>query len=737
MKHKPQLLHNEVIKHLRVFPQSVTEILRRHEGIVWLLLYLLLIGIYSFYIWDTYIDIIATTSHHFGYLDTQENWTALDHFVQGHRFFQDYFYQYGWFLLLLQSIPYLLFQESYLAELISRFIFLPVFGVLLSILTAWNIFKKKYLIWIFLFFAFVLTATTKHTVVRHQVAELALSFFVLFLFSGSVRYAFIAGIVGGLAILTSLEYGLALTIGIGILFLLHIICKLQINRKSFLYFFIGEAIIIVPYMLFVVGIEGMKNFIAFTGGFITNYYYASPCSGYSFPRFSDIETIIPSSKLLVAGIPIEFLQHLNLYVVFIYYMILGLLLLYKYKRAHKLTKRDIVQLAILLYAGLAFVRTLDNPCIGFFAKGAVPTALLLTFTVDDIYRFIKKSGSTRLRRGGIIALVLIFGWFTLTQLTNYPTRILASKPPVEKVATPSQEYFSWAGMEIDSKYVNDYNQINEKILQQTTLDDYVFVYPWGPYNIMTGRKVPNSVIDSTQYAAGEQFITRTVKELEQKKPKLIVVSTTKNLSIAAYTEDAITHTRYLSVKEGTGLYFPGKGDNVQRYILEKYEPTYVNDVAVIMKPREDPITLRQHFKKITSIEDFEKHSLELKGMKKIWGTNTYWVTGNKSSWAIGFDQPTEATDINITFKVDGDFLTKRLVRYWPKVEVELADGSSYPSATQEVIATKDWQTVQIILPEKKPIKRITMTMSDNKGLIWWMNPYLLQVQNVIFYEWKK
>lgn len=736
MTHKQQLQHNEVIKHMRVFFQSARELFKRHERIEWIVLYAGIMLLYGLYIWEFFRDILSTLSLHFGYLDTQEDWTALDHFVKGHRFFQDYFYQYGWFLTLLQSIPYRIFHETYLAELISRFIFLPVLGVLLSIITAWNIFHKKKLVWIFLFFAFSLVATVSHTVVRHQVAELAISFFILYFWSDKLRYVFIAGIIGGLSLLTSLEYGLALIIGIFILFILKILLKLKIDKKCFFYFFLGVTIIIVSYVIFVVGIEGMKNFIAFTGGFITNYYYASPCSGYSFPRFEDIAIKTPGSQLLIFGIPIEFLQHMNLYIVFIYYLIIGLLLFHKYRSTHILQKRDVVKLVILLYGGLVYVRTLDNPCVGFFAKGAVPFALLLTFSVDDIYQVMRRSKSTLLRRAGFIGLLLIFSWFTLTQLTNYPVRMFGRKIPPVEVETPPQEYFSWAGWKMDSKYVKEYMQINDYILKHTTPDDYVFVHPWGPYNIMTKRRIPNSIIDTTQYAAGEQFISRTVNELEQKQPKLVVVSITKNLSIAGYTEEQITHYRYLSVKDGVGLFFTGKGDKVQQYILENYQPVFFNDAAVVMEQRQKPIKISQHYSKVAEIDDPYEHSVQVTHMERWGRSSAYRVTGSPSEWKIVFNKPISASDIDIEFKVDGDFITKRLMRYWPIISAELAVDDDL-GAKSQTIATKDWQTVRISLLNKREIHSVTISLDDSKGLIWWTHPYLLRVKDVTLYEWKK
>ncbi|MCJ7793090.1 MAG: hypothetical protein MUP45_03875 [Candidatus Marinimicrobia bacterium] len=88
----------------------------------------------------------------FGYIDYQHNWRGLEEFIRFRIPFKDYFYEYGWFFLFLQLPAYLFFCRSFLAVLISRHLYLPLVGLLLSYVVALNVLKKKHLILIFLFF---------------------------------------------------------------------------------------------------------------------------------------------------------------------------------------------------------------------------------------------------------------------------------------------------------------------------------------------------------------------------------------------------------------------------------------------------------------------------------------------------------------------------------------------------------------------------------------------------------
>ena len=109
----------------------------------WILFLLLLFFFFSYLIWNNFLTVLSGINTDFGYLDNQDNWRALDEFSKNKIFFKDYFYEYGWFTLLLQFPIYFLFHQSYLGIIVGRFIFLPLLSVLAVFIVARNVLQKK------------------------------------------------------------------------------------------------------------------------------------------------------------------------------------------------------------------------------------------------------------------------------------------------------------------------------------------------------------------------------------------------------------------------------------------------------------------------------------------------------------------------------------------------------------------------------------------------------------------
>lgn len=705
----------------------------RNKIIFSLLFSFLFLG-YIFLIWENFKSYLSGISTNFGYLDYQNNWRVLDDFLKLKIPYKDYFYEYGWFFVFIQSIGYLIFGRDFLALIISDYLFLPIIGVILSYIIAKNILVKKQLIFIFLFFTLLFGTNYIYPSIRHLMAELSLSFFILYLFKKDGKYLLISGIIGGLAILTSLEYGIALNITILFIFIISFISDAKLKKHFFNKFLLGQLIVVGPYFFWLY-IEGvLKNYWEFMYGFSNALYSGSPCGGDSFPRLSEIQTLLPSSKLLIFNIPIEFLQKLNLYIVFSFFLINAFVLVIIFIKNKKFNKNDLVKFSLVSYGLLVFLRTLDTPCIGYFTYGLTPFFLLTTLLIGEFYSWSMRNKSSIFKIIGFSCIILLFSWFILTENTGTVVGIFGEEAKqIQKNALHEQEYYYPVGWYINKELAEGYKEITKYIIENTTENDFLYVYPWGPYNHLTDRKAPNSVTNAGYFVAGEQFIEITKRELEFSKPKFVVINIYNNLGIVHFGRSRGDVGRYFSLGYEDGPVFAGEGDEIQKYILENYQVVFKNNLAIIMEQRAKSITIDANTKKTIAWQNWETESIEIESMKETGSRSKYAIVGDNASWALIFESPVKASDISIELKLDGDLLTKHLTRYILNFYILTGNDSQSPYVTK-TLATKEWQTVKIPFSGTKEIKILKIEVGLNNGLIWWLNPSTLEVRKVTVFE---
>jgi hypothetical protein len=99
---------------------------------------------------------------------------------------------------------------------------------------------------------------------------------------------------------------------------------------------------------------------------------------------------------------------------------------------------------------------------------------------------------------------------------------------------------------------------------------------------------------------------------------------------------------------------------------------------------------------------------------------------------LTFKNPIEALGVAIEFKLDGNFLTKHLSRYF--VNLYALDEEGRGLGKTKVLARKIWQIDKIYFNQPKKIKTLKIEIGENTGLIWWLNPYNLTIKEISFYE---
>jgi hypothetical protein len=699
----------------------------------WLILSFFILGLfYTLSVLQRYSTIKAEASFIFGYMDYQNNWRGLNDFLLLKVPFRDYFYEYGWFFLALQAPAYWLFGKTFQAVLISREIYLALLAIMASFWVGRNVLDRLKWVLLFMFFMLLFRVNYDYTSLRHLMAELSLSFFIFSFLKKKDWPLFLAGIFAGLSVLSSLEYGVALNLALGATTILVIIFQRRFLITYLSKFALPQIIIVLPFFAWLHLKKALLPFWQFTYGFIRNFYQYSPCSGESFPRLDQIETMREASRFLIFGFPVEWLQKLNFYFVILASLaVIGWSL---YRLAKKRKKETAAIIASLLagYGLLISTRTLINPCFAYFTYSLTPFFLLLTMGIRKLFSdFGKKSLVFKRIILGLLLIILI--WFFLNSSNEIIKLFLNRKPtPVPKVV--EQEYYPPAGIKLDKPLVKGYQETSQFILENTNNEDYLFVYPWGPYNSITGREPASSMTTNFQYKiTGKEFELKVKRELEERKPKFVVINLLNTGGVARYGQTRDDVFDFIANKKEAGPVFSGRGNEVEWHLLENYQTLKkFDELALVMAEREQPIELKREFEKVVSWPE-EKVTLGINGLLKknldLSNEVEFDIIGNQPFLELRFPEGIKATHGRINLKLSGSLIEKYLSLYFIDVFCLEKDSQRYQWISSSM-AIRDWQEIWLgFAGKEKNITHLRIRLSENKGFLEWLRP-----RKIIFKE---
>jgi len=527
--------------------------------------------------------------------------------------------------------------------------------------------------------------------------------------------------------MTSFEYGAALNITILLVFVINFLFSKKETIRLFLNRFLpGEAIILIPYFTWLYAKGVLNNYWEYTFTSIVHFYYYSPASSSSFPRLSDIDSLAPTSKLLIFGLPIKFLQKLNLYSVFAFFSAYVVILFFLSIKERKFDKKNLIRFSLILYGLAVFVRTLDTPAIDYFTYGLTPFFLLLVLVIEDVILWSQRKRSSIVRIFSVLGIISVFLWFILTGYTGFPVVIFCRENKQPLTETARKEFYPPVGWLIKKDLIKQYEEISNYVITNTDDKDFLYVYPWGPYNHLTGRRSP-----SNSPLPGLLDKDKIVGELQLRKPKFIVVNIYNNSGVAHYGRERTDVIRYYSLENKDGPVFSGEGSVIQKYILENYEPVLKNDLAVLMKLSPRPVIIEPK-EKLIYTRQLEKDKVKLQSMETKSDNNCYKILGKNASWTLILENPIETLSVTIKLKLDGDLITKRLSRYF--VNLQAFNENKEKLGVASVLAKKDWQIDKIYFNQPGQVKTLKIEIAKNTGLAWWLNPYSFKIGRIDFYR---
>jgi hypothetical protein len=102
-------------------------------------------------------------------------------------------------------------------------------------------------------------------------------------------------------------------------------------------------------------------------------------------------------------------------------------------------------------------------------------------------------------------------------------------------------------------------------------------------------------------------------------------------------------------------------------------------------------------------------------------------------WQTTLDNTVPTDDLEITFKVDGDLLTKRFSRYIATITALSQNGEVLNSV--KILVNKELQTERLILDTRGEVKKVRLEFTKNNGFIPWFHPQSFTIKDISFYQW--
>lgn len=623
--------------------------------------------------------------HLIGYLDEDRHIRALDDTLSGKVPYKDFHWEYGMFYVYIQLIPYILFGKNYNALFVSHHIYLPFISIMISYIWAAVFFKDTFFRLFFVLICIFYKVSCFYPSIRHLMAELSIAVFILSLRKPEKKYfstLAISGLISGLALLTSYEYGVSslMTVMITIFLLLFIKDRVQIIKR-FVYYLLGLGLIILPYYLYLsfnnVFMKYLNYAILFTKG------YTNPARGDFFPMFPMIK--LDNCLILLKSLYTFLIsENLRFYSILVVYFLSFIYFVVKYIKFKEIR---LLQIFTLSFYGLViYGRVLPGPSYGYLTYGFVPAITLSLLFLQYIYRasihyYFERKIANSISLWVILLCVFCWVFFTIEykEILNFPYNINIGKRIAEH--KQGKVFYDKVGYYVRPKTYEQYKIINDYIETHTTINDYLYIYPFGPYNHFTKRPSPLAATSANEFITIKNLIDEAIRQLEEKKPRYIIMNKFNgginivNKGSKGPGDDSIEW------HDEDGPSFYGRGDKLQIYILENYKLEKDFEYAAIMVRRDKKRNFERTFNLVYSRSPKDKStSYDIFGLKRTEDNNVFKVTDRDAHLEYNLKSPVLASHAEVTFKITNALLRRILSKNLVKIYLYYDDAyidSSY------------------------------------------------------------
>ena len=597
--------------------------------------------ILCYHVYNTFQHNSIPNEGDIGYVDSVHYIRPFDDVLQGKVLQKDFYWFYGPLYLYFQVPFYSLFGANQYAVHILLFQFLPAVGIALSYFYIRLLIKNPFLRVLFLITCIFHWVNSSLSAPRHLGAELGLAFFLFSLTRIDSKWIPIwAGFFMGVGLLSGSEYGVPAFL---VIFLGFLLCRLsgyiEIPNQYFVRFDLGSGIALAPFISYMLYHEALWNYVEFTFTMIKNFGANNPGRGAMFPPFPEM------------SLKAVFSQAFRFYLPLLVYFSAMFIFVIKFF----ITKRSgAIGLFVLSgYGLLIYYRVLAGPAYGYFVYGLIPAITLVFFLLE--YCWSRGTECFREKQYPVFAchfmvVAVSLGWVCLTLENKNFLQIEPGRAGSQENKT-EKKFYDKVGFDISKKAYNQYEAINNFIEKNTRPEDYVLVYPCGPYNHFTGRPSPltarEGVYDLT--FLGNAYSNIALLEMEERKPEYVVLNTYNGgVHIGAIRGDT---SAQVSWRTEDSPNFSGNGSPLQFYILENYSLVKKFEYAAILKRNPERKEFIQNYRR-TNIFKGNLKNVNVKGAEAGELDNQFSLTDRSIRVEFDLKNPLPASHIEIVFKFD-------------------------------------------------------------------------------------
>jgi len=619
-------------------------------------------------------------NYNFGYLDHQLYWEVLHRLLDGQVLYKDFYWEYGP-LYLLYSLPlFVVMNKTFSAYVFIRLIFLPITGLVLAYFLGKELLRSRYLV-LFLFIG-AMYSTINFTTIRHIVAELGLVITLLGLLSENRKKVIIGSLVLGVSFMAGIEYALLSGVVLTVFNIWSVFLKgKSVNIKNIVISYLGLLLGSSLFFGYLILNGALSNYVRFFSEFSASFFYLSPCRS-GFPKLNaDVFSSLQS------------LRRLNLYMV--PFINLGLFVYLILREKGK--KHLPLLISLLLFSGLAYVRTFINPCLNTVSYSITLLLLVIVYVLN-------KSKKRNIR----VYLFVVLLFLAAMAVTKGPLDYLEV---VSRKSNVETAYLSGADIKLDNEKVKIISEVVDYINEKTDEGDYIYVYPYGPYNQLTNTKSPVNVAISTHYELAPFLVPKVIENLELNKPEYVVIN---RINAWSYLAAMYIIPQAMAEHEETPV-FVADLTNVEKYISMNYAIDKKFDKVWVLKRKDSPTKyISPYIKRDVGIigikmSNFESEAALLEDQKLF-------ISGPNPEVAIVVDSLEDVDLVKFPNKVNLG-LFKYTSQY--TLQAFLFSASGQLLDTRADIMATEWQKLWMEIRNDERLKEgalIVLRLSKNRGI---------------------
>jgi hypothetical protein len=540
----------------------------------------------------------------------------------------DFQWVYGPLMLWLQHLFFKLFGSDYSAIFYPKWVIINVMGIFIAYLMSCVVFNKSYSRIIFVTLS-ILFVTSNMASLRHLIPEFTLAYAISKIYSKDFRSYFIIGLLFGISLLFSFEYGLASLISYITIFNLY---RFELNKllKS-MYVLLGCSAILSIFIYYLYINNALGHFITMYQHMIDNQVLTNPAR----PEFLPNPFLLSGMNLwsYITG------NNFKFYIPFIIYLITLVNIVLNIHKKVKITVEHIFIITFTLYGVGILFRSIVGPAYGFMTYAFIPMLLICTFYIEKnisllmpaiIYKDIK-----RLVLRPFLILMGILIWCLFSE--DYSKAYSNYNKNNQIQQKDSISYNSAVGFKIPEDFNKSIANISSNIINNSTEADSVFVYPFGAFGFLSGRKQYSLYNKYFSVIYGPEHYAQMIYEDLLKNPPKIVVLNKMTREVGVGSSIVNSTENFIGRFNHDSPLFIGELDLVKRFIIENYQLVFDDTYGAVFK-----------YTKHTPFDSKITNSFSRKN-----NINIFTLNGNMHQ--TGETIPLNKNDNNIQFKFQNNF----------------------------------------------------------------------------------